>query len=537
MPTADRRRAWGRGPTILRFEPLEGRELLSTAAAAAPDIVAVDFNTVHNLDWGDTFHAVGTLQNRGNADATSPFLVDVYAYGSTATGTDAVKIGSITIPAGLQAGASTGFDQLLRLPPTAVGGMDATETVYVTLKVDPTDALNESRTDDKSGLGQGIDSSMVGIVPREPAQLVGAGLAITTASPTWGGALGVSAQVSNNSGTGAPATRAAIVLTPASGGAGVTVGSLAIPAIPEGQSVQVSDAITLPASAPSALAGTSSYTLTMIEDADGLADPVFPHLANQGAGLDSAPIQIGDNPVTQPAAGPLPDLVAASVQGPIALAWGQTAQVSAVVNNAGNGDAGPVKVRFLVGDADGSAADALDLGDVTIPAIAAHTSQPFTESIALPGRAPDNLGLPAGASLRIIMQVNPENAVDETNASNNVANSDPVSLSLFSPYAPVVVAPASPPPPTLGTPTAIVTPAPATPTPTAIVPTTATLKPVTKATKTTAEFAHAAQVRAQLLVARASRVARREAIALQHAITLKLRHDAKNLRISPKTPA
>src|SRR3954471_9376232 len=52
---AGRRRAWGRGPIILRFESLEGRQLLSASSSAKallPDLVGSSFATAHGLDWG-----------------------------------------------------------------------------------------------------------------------------------------------------------------------------------------------------------------------------------------------------------------------------------------------------------------------------------------------------------------------------------------------------------------------------------------------------------------------------------------------------
>ena len=71
---AGRRRAWGRGPVILRFERLEGRQLLTTTTPPQPlpDLVGADFATAHNLNWGDTFQAIGTILNQGNAATTSP---------------------------------------------------------------------------------------------------------------------------------------------------------------------------------------------------------------------------------------------------------------------------------------------------------------------------------------------------------------------------------------------------------------------------------------------------------------------------------
>ena len=70
---AARRRAWGRGPIILRFEPLEGRQLLATSVVGpSPDLLATSFNTVHTADWGDLIHATGTIANQGTATTIAP---------------------------------------------------------------------------------------------------------------------------------------------------------------------------------------------------------------------------------------------------------------------------------------------------------------------------------------------------------------------------------------------------------------------------------------------------------------------------------
>ena len=91
MPSRDRRaagrrRAWGRGPVILRFEPLEGRALLS----GLPDLVSASFTTsTHSADWGSTLQAEGILRERiikeGRRDAYSPIGTDS-AQGMSALG-------------------------------------------------------------------------------------------------------------------------------------------------------------------------------------------------------------------------------------------------------------------------------------------------------------------------------------------------------------------------------------------------------------------------------------------------------------------
>lgn len=471
---AGRRRAWGRGPTILRFEPLEGRELLSTAR---PDLVATAFNTVHNLNWGDAFQAAGTIQDRGTGDATAPFRVDVYAAPANDSGDltrdpGAVKLGSIAIPGGLPAGASTSFNETLRLPANPVPGYDGTSGIKVALAVDPTNAVGEARTTDKQGLGPGVDQSAVVIAPASappplPAGLV-AGLAggaapaptptptptpTTAASPApstpipdlvgtgfavastsrlaWGGGLDVQARVADNSAGAAPATRARIVLTPAGaspgGAADVTLGNLAIPAIAGGQSAAVTGSVPLPATPPSALAGAAAFTVSMIQDADFRADPVGPHRPMQGAGLDQATVQIASAAASQ---APRPDLSPADVKAPAALTWGQTFQVSTTVLNTGPAPAGPVRVRFWLADASGTTANSLFLGDTVISTIKAQVAQGLTQTLALPAAPPANLQLAPGAAGQILVQVDPENAIDEVSKSNNVASSGPITLKL-----------------------------------------------------------------------------------------------------------
>ncbi|MFO0954614.1 MAG: cell adhesion protein, partial [Isosphaeraceae bacterium] len=90
-----RRRAWGRGPMILRFEPLEDRELLA-AAVALPDVAPVAIDTVHNLAWGDSFHAKGIVANQGTAPAANGFHVNIYASPTAAIGVNSTLIGQAT---------------------------------------------------------------------------------------------------------------------------------------------------------------------------------------------------------------------------------------------------------------------------------------------------------------------------------------------------------------------------------------------------------------------------------------------------------
>ena len=63
------RRAWGRGPIILKLESLEPRELLAASAnSTLPDLVNSSFvSTPATADWGQTLEVDGRVKNQGAA--------------------------------------------------------------------------------------------------------------------------------------------------------------------------------------------------------------------------------------------------------------------------------------------------------------------------------------------------------------------------------------------------------------------------------------------------------------------------------------
>ena len=152
---AARRRAWGRGPTILRFEPLEGRQLMAASVVGpTADVLATSFNTVHSAYWGDLFHASGTVANLGSATTTAAVPVEIYASTAPILGTPnstTMLLGTASIPAGLTPGASYNFDQIVGLPPASSGVGTTGQTLYITLWVDPHSAVSEGNTADKAG--------------------------------------------------------------------------------------------------------------------------------------------------------------------------------------------------------------------------------------------------------------------------------------------------------------------------------------------------------------------------------------------------
>ena len=443
---AARRKAWGRGPTILRFEPLEGRQVMAASLIGpAADVLAIQFNTVHSAYWGDLFHASGVVANQGTATTTAAFPVEIYASTAPILGTPGATtmlLGSATIPAGLQPGASANFDQIVGLPPST-GAIQPGQTLYITLWVNPHGAVAESSTVNNAGLGLGVDTSVMTIVPHQPADLVGTAISVTpTAMSTpnvlsWGDSFVLTEQIRNKGEGDAPPTRARIVLTPAGAAPGgindVTIGNINVPAIPAFQSTNVAQAVTLPSYEPLTLNGANQFTISVVQDADFLTQPIYPQVADQGPGLDQGPIGIlpGPNAGTQPAANTLPDLAPATVVvSQSSLNWGQSFQVGAVVQNVGLGDAGKFTVRFIATGVSGDLSRGVFLGDVEVAGLAANSATNVLTTVQLPAKLPYGTVLASPAYARIYAVVDPEDVVPQSSRSNNMASSAPVLLSV-----------------------------------------------------------------------------------------------------------
>ena len=135
---AGRRRAWGRGPIILKFDSLESRELLSE-----PRDPRAGFFACHGACrrlGGDSVAVQGTIVNQGGTTVTVPFDVALYASPSIAIGRYAVEIGDVTIPAGIAKlpGQSVPFSTTVKLPSTPLPGVsNFNGVVYIDEKVDP----------------------------------------------------------------------------------------------------------------------------------------------------------------------------------------------------------------------------------------------------------------------------------------------------------------------------------------------------------------------------------------------------------------
>ena len=439
---AARRRAWGRGPVILRFEPLEGRQLLTTVGPMA-DLVATQFNTVNTANWGDLIHATGTIANAGTATTTAPVEVDIYASTTptlTAAGAVTDLLGSVQVPAGLAPGATYSFDTIVGLPPSTTA--DATSaSIYVTLRVDPYNAIPEGNQLDKQGLGIGVDTSSLSILPHQPAVLVGKAISVSplfTSTPgvlSWGDGFTVSEQITNTGIGNAPPTRARIVLTPAGATPGgysdVTIGNINVPAIAAFQTTNVLQGVILPPIEPSTLGNATSFTISIVQDADFLTQPIYPQVANQGAGVDSGPLGILPGPLASTPQGPLPDLAPSSVAvSQNTLEWGQQFQVSTVIQNVSNVDAGPFRVRFVATGISGDVSHGVFLGDAMVGGLAANSTTNVLATVHLPAKLPYGVSIASPTYAKIYAIADPEDVVNESMRSNNMASSAPVLLAV-----------------------------------------------------------------------------------------------------------
>ncbi|HEX8202232.1 MAG TPA: CARDB domain-containing protein [Isosphaeraceae bacterium] len=397
-----------------------------------PDLVATAFDTLHRLDWGDPFHAVGAIRNQGGSAATA-FRVDIVASPSAVVGTDEVLLGSVPFPDGLTAGESRPFDLPVALPAVPLLRPDAPPYLYVRLRVDAGGQVAEGDEANDVGRGQGLDASVVTIAPHLPARLVGASFNVSSSTLSWGDTVVVTTQVRNDAPGAAPVTRARIVLTPVGqlpgGTHDVTIGSLPVPALAAYESATVTEAITLPTTRPSTFAGVSRFYVWVLMDADFQISPLVARPAPQGLSLDAAAITIAPSRTRAV----LPDLSAAEVRvSADTLTLGDEFVVSAGLGNDGRAETGPVRVRFLLTGPDGTTEPTVALGDATLPGLKAGDSRDFTQTLRLPSRLPEGL-LPAGAIAgRIEVRVDPENAVDESDEADNSARSGPVVLKLLS---------------------------------------------------------------------------------------------------------
>lgn len=436
MPSANRRatarrKVWGRGPMILRFEPLEKRQLLTggvtpisaaaTASGARPDLVITAFDTFHNLDHGEVFNAVGVVENLGTAAAPVGVEIDVYASPTPTLGANAVFVGTATLDAALEAGGKATFREPMYAPPIKIPALGTSETYYFVAKVDPADKIPESNENNNGG--SSVDpASLVTITPKALPILSPGTLAVSPGSLSWGQEFTVTGQIPNNSGEVVPAGRVRVVLAaegqPIDGDRSVTIGEVNLPSVGVSQVTPVNAKITLPERPPGVLAGSTSFTVNLIADA-GTVD-VY---------LGAASVQIA--PGTPLAYTSKPNLSVVSLQ-PLdtELSWSMPFQVRATVENNGKADSGPMRLTFSLIDANRPDLPPLAVSDTVLPGLQAGFQQEVLQTIPLTTTLPTGLD-PAAVDGRIVVSVDPENAVDESIESDNALVSSPVKLKLL----------------------------------------------------------------------------------------------------------
>jgi CARDB len=450
MPTdqrraAARRRAWGRGPMILRFEPLEERQLLSTATQ--PDLRPAAFSTVQNLQWGETFHATGEIVNAGAATTAKSFVVNIYASPTPGPSQYDVLLGQVTIPAGLAPGAIAPFDALVSLPAAPFDGMAQYAGLYIGDQIDPAGTIKEASTALSTLAGPGIDFDTVTVAPHQPAVLTGVSLNAFPSQAAWGNAVQLTAQIKNSGLGDAPATRARVVLTPAGATVGgsydVTVANINVPAIAAGQTAVVTQSVVLPAAPPSSLAGSTQFILSLAEDADFATNQVGPHNASQGMGFDMFSLTIPTASDVSSLSSAKPELTATSVVAPTsALSLGQTIQVNSQIVNNSTVPVGTFVVRYFLVGTNGSLNQSIYLGDYLFNGgLAAGQGTNIKQALRLPTALPAGMTLNASSVARIAMVVDPEQTIDQTDRSLNMAVSKVVTIS-STPVTPTSTTPA-----------------------------------------------------------------------------------------------
>ena len=242
MPSHNRRaagirRAWGRGPIILKLESLEQRELLAASVSSTlPDLVNSSLITAPaTADWGQTLEVEGRVKNQGGGTTTRALRDHDLCIADPGDHRYSVPIGYVQIPAGLAPGEAVPYQTSVVIPTTPVPDVSSSGgTLYITAVVNSTRTVTESNYHNDEDLGPPYDTDAVLIEPATPASLVGTTLVVSPTDPTWGSTITVTAQITNESSGSSPQTRALLSLTPQGlnygGSTTVGIGSITVPA-------------------------------------------------------------------------------------------------------------------------------------------------------------------------------------------------------------------------------------------------------------------------------------------------------------------
>jgi hypothetical protein len=433
---AGRRRAWGRGPIILRLEFLEGRQLLA-AGSRLPDLVNANLTTSNSVsDWGGAIEIEGMVKNQGGGVTTAPFSIVFYASPIRGIDNYSVPIGYVTVPPGLGAGQTSAYETSLNLPSSPIPDVNSNGgTLHVNAVVNPSRTITETNYRNNEDLGPPYDSVPVMIQAPYPAELVGTTFAVTPTAATWGSTITVTSQITNQGAGPSPQTRALISLTPSGLNFGdettVGIGNITIPPLAPYQTYNLVQNITLPAVEPIVITNYSNFGITMTQDADYLTNDLYPHGPTQGLGYDQTPITITTSATSTATTPPLPDLAASSILQPEhTINWGSSFPISTAVQNVGAGPAPPFYVFFLLTGQSGSLTDSIFLGETVVNGLAPGAVQVINQTLKLPSELPSGVNVGTLGYGRVSVLVDPQNLVNESLRSNGDAISAPFLIRL-----------------------------------------------------------------------------------------------------------
>ena len=117
-----------------------------------------------------------------------------------------------------------------------------------------------------------------------------------------------------------------------------------------------------------------------------------------------------------------------------------------MVQNLGDANPGPFRVRFVLVGASGDITHGIFLGDTMVAGLAPGAATVVSQTDTLPLRLPADVTLSSLGVGRIAVIVDPENVINESFKNNNTADSGPVTLRLLgtdgSSYVPNLPSPA-----------------------------------------------------------------------------------------------
>jgi hypothetical protein len=104
-----------------------------------------------------------------------------------------------------------------------------------------------------------------------------------------------------------------------------------------------------------------------------------------------------------------------------------------VIQNVGLADAGPFRVRFVAGAIGSDLSQGIFLGDTTVNGLVANGSTTVIATVQLPSKLPYGAQVASPAYFRIYAIADPEDVINESLRSNNMASSAPVLLQVTYP--------------------------------------------------------------------------------------------------------